>query len=133
MSLEVTSKFNIPVITPQPTPTSHPQEVNSLISFYPFTVLWYFLTCGNFLKYQTSFKVVTILVLQFHLKDIFCLQMYTLVTLAHIYASRVFEAIGNITGEDGKFNNLGAWKEFNKIVDVNKVTVPIKFILNNQY
>ena len=69
---------------PQPTPTPHPQEVNSLISFYPFTVLWYFLTCGNFLKYQTSFKMVTILVLQFHLKDIFCLQMYTLVTLAHI-------------------------------------------------
>ena len=33
----------------------------------------------------------------------------------HIYASRVFEAIGNITGEDGKFNNLGAWKELNKI------------------
>ena len=26
----------------------------------------------------------------------------------HIYASRVFEAIGNITGEDGKFNNIGA-------------------------
>ena len=28
--------------------------------------------------------MVTILVLQFHLKDIFCLQMYTLVTLAHM-------------------------------------------------
>ena len=29
--------------------------------------------------------MVTILVLLFHLKDIFGLQMYTLVTLAHIY------------------------------------------------
>ena len=33
----------------------------------------------------------------------------------HVYAERVFEAIGSITGEDGKFNNLGAWKELNKI------------------
>ena len=36
---------------PPPTPTSLPQEVNSFISLYPFTVLWYFLTYGNFLKY----------------------------------------------------------------------------------
>ena len=33
----------------------------------------------------------------------------------HVYAEQVFEAIGSITGEDGKFNNLGAWKELNKI------------------
>ena len=33
----------------------------------------------------------------------------------HIYADRVFKALGSITGEDGKINNLGAWRELNKI------------------
>ena len=30
------------------------------------------------------------------------------------YAKRVFEAIGNLTGEDGKINNIGAWRQLNK-------------------
>ena len=31
------------------------------------------------------------------------------------YAERVFEALGNITGEDGKVSNMGAWRQLNKI------------------
>ena len=41
---------------PQPTPTPHPQEVNSLISFYPLTVLWYFLHVGSFLNIKLGLK-----------------------------------------------------------------------------
>ena len=41
----------------------------------------------------------------------------------HIYAERVFETIGNMTGEDGKINNLGAWRELNKI-DPNRKNNP---------
>ena len=32
-----------------------------------------------------------------------------------IYAEKVFEAIGNMTGEDGKICNLGAWRQLIKI------------------
>ena len=32
-----------------------------------------------------------------------------------IYAERVFEALGSMTGEDGKMCNLGAWRQLNKI------------------
>ena len=41
---------------PQHTPTPHPQEDNSFISFYSFTVPWYLLTCGNFLNTKTYLK-----------------------------------------------------------------------------
>ena len=32
-----------------------------------------------------------------------------------IYAKRVFEALGGMTGEDGKMCNMGAWSQLNKI------------------
>ena len=31
------------------------------------------------------------------------------------YAERVVEALGNMTGEDGKVSNMGAWRQLNKI------------------
>ena len=46
-----------------------------------------------------------------------------------IYAKRVIEAIGNMTGEDGKVNNMGAWRQLNK-VDPNRKkqpTLPLAF------
>ena len=45
------------------------------------------------------------------------------------YAQRVFETIGDITGEDGKVNNLGVWRQLNKI-DPNRKkqqVVPLAF------
>ena len=41
-----------------------------------------------------------------------------------IYAKRVIEAIGNMTGEDGTVNNMAAWRHLNK-VDPNRKKQPI--------
>ena len=45
------------------------------------------------------------------------------------YAERVFEAIGNMTGEDGKVTNLGAWRQLNKInpTQKKKQVLPMSF------
>ena len=76
MSIKFTLKLNIPVNIPNHT------HIHSFISCNPFTILWYF--GQKFLKYETSIKIIKILVLEFYLKDIYSIQMYTLVTLAHM-------------------------------------------------
>ena len=43
------------------------------------------------------------------------------------YAQRVFETIGDITGEDGKVNNLGVWRQLNKIDPNRKKTAGCAF------
>ena len=47
----------------------------------------------EFSNILNSFKVVYILVLQFYLKDIFGLQIYTLVTLAHMWQDVTFKSL----------------------------------------
>ena len=55
-----------------------------------------------------------------HIEDI---EEQILAKTEDIYAKRVIEAIGNMTGEDGKVNNMGAWRHLNK-VDPNRKKQP---------
>ena len=49
------------------------------------------------------------------------------------YAERVREAIGDMTGEDGKVNNMGAWRQLNKIDPNRKKQAIVPLALKDQY